>query len=117
MPRRKEKPLGIVPPNQNAHLLGIRDRSIVLGLAPKLLEQEARRGLHALALNLPQTDLIDDRGRQHGIVLGHHLRMRVRLQVRNDLRRRDAHGHRAADRVARQLASDQVRKSHLQVAE
>lgn len=63
MLRDKETSLRIAPPHQHANLTSIPDTALVFGQRRKVLEEKARRRLHTLILNLPETNLIDDCGR------------------------------------------------------
>ncbi|KUI53515.1 hypothetical protein VP1G_10601 [Cytospora mali] len=121
VPAREEHLLLLVPPDQHADLLGVRRQGVVLGLGVEVLEQEALGRLHPLVLQLPEADLVDHGGRQHGLLvrLGDavHLLVRVRRQVRHDLVRRDAVADGLPDRVARQAARHHAREPVAQVAE
>jgi len=103
----EKAPLRIAPPHQHANLIGIPHAALILGHAREVLEQEARRGLHALVLDLPQADLVDDGGRQDRQLLAH-LRVGVRGQVADDLVGGDAVLDGAADGVAGDAARDHV---------
>lgn len=98
MLRDKEAPFRIAPPHQHANLIRIPDAALILSQRREILEQESCCRLHALVLDLPETDLIDDRGWEYGR-LAPQLRVRVRRQVRNYLVGRDAVLDGSADRV------------------
>lgn len=59
----EEAPLCIALPDQNAEALRVRKQVLVLGLGRKLLQEESWRRLHAVALYLPEPDLVYDGGR------------------------------------------------------
>lgn len=104
MPGDKKHAAGLILPDQDANLLGVLARSLELGRRHEFLEQEACCRLHALALDLPEPDLVDDGGRQNWIVLEPHLRVRVRGEEADDLFARDAHADGTPDRFACDLA-------------
>lgn len=107
MLRDKETPLRITLPHQHANLTRIPNAALILRQRRKVLKQKARRRLHALVLDLPQADLIYDRGREDGR-LASQLRVGVRRQVRYYLVGRDAVLDGAADGVASDAARDHV---------
>ncbi|KAA8577011.1 hypothetical protein EYC84_007027 [Monilinia fructicola] len=120
--RDEEHPLGIVFPHQDAHLLGVSRTRLVLLLALEVLEEEAGHGLHALVFQLPETDLVDDRGGQDGTAVGgrrglDELGVRVRGEVADDLVRGDAVGDGEADRLARDAAADHVGVAAVELGE
>lgn len=107
MPRNKKHPARIALPNQHSNLLRVPTRPLILRRTHKILEQKPRRSLHALALNLPQPDLINNRGRQDRVVFAH-LRVCVGVEVGDDLVACDAHADGAADGLAGDFARDHV---------
>ncbi len=116
MPRHEEAPLGVALPDQHANLIRIPHDALVLGQGGEVLEEEARRRLHPLVLDLPQADLIHDRGRQDRQRLAH-LRVRVGLQVADDLVGGDAVLDGAADAVARDAPGDHVGEARGELGE
>ena len=64
--RHKEHPPPLVPPRQHADLLRIPCHTLKLGLASEVFQQEPRRGLHAVSLQLPQVDLVQHGGGEDG---------------------------------------------------
>ncbi|RAL63352.1 hypothetical protein DID88_003776 [Monilinia fructigena] len=112
-PRDEKHPLGIIFPNQDAHLLGILGTAFVLLLALEILEEKAGHGFHALVFELPEADLVDDgRGEDGAAVRGggglDELGVRVRGEVGDDLVRGDAVGDGGADGVTGDAAADHV---------
>lgn len=113
----EEHATGLILPDQDANLLSVLAGSLELGRRHEFLEQEARRRLHTLALNLPEPDLIDNGGRQDGVILEPHLRVRVRGEEADYLFARDAHADGASDRFTRDLARDHVRVTSREAGE
>ena len=107
MPRDEKLPLPLMLPHQNANLLRIPTGGLELRLREEILEQEPDRRLHAIPLQLPQADLVDDRGRKRGLLLGH-LRVGVGGEVADDLVARDAHADGSPDGFARYFSRDHV---------
>lgn len=108
--------LRIAAPHEDADLVGIAHAAVVLGHGSEVLEQEARGGLHALVLDLPEADLVDDcRGQDGGLLA--QLRVGVGGQVRDDLVRGDAVLDGAADGVAGDAAGDHVRVARGELGE
>ena len=116
MSGNEKHPPRLILPHQHPNLLGIPTRGLILGRTDEILEQEPHRRFHALALDLPQSDLIDHRRRQDRVVLPH-LRVRVRGQETDDLIARDAHAHGATDGLARDFAGDHVGVAGREAAE
>ena len=114
--RDEELALRLLLPDQDANLLGVPTGGLELGLGVEVLEQEADGGLHAVAFELPKADLVDDRGREDGLVLGH-LRVGVGGEVADDLVARDAHADGAPDRLPRHFAGDHVRVARHEAGE
>ena len=76
----KKHALPVVLPDKDADLVGVFSRRLVLGLGLEVLEQEAWRRGHAVALKLPQVDLVNDRCGQDGRRSGGRRRRGVRVQ-------------------------------------
>lgn len=104
----EEHALRIILPRQYPNVPRIPARSLVLGRGREVLEQETHGGFHSLAFDLPQADLVDDRGRENGFRLAH-LRVGVRVEEVDDLVACDAHADGAADGFACHFAGDHVR--------
>ncbi|KAJ2978354.1 hypothetical protein NUW58_g7523 [Xylaria curta] len=102
----KNMPLAVVAPDDDADVVGEVADLVVLLVVVEVLEEEARGGEHALRVELPEADLVDDDGGQHGLLRrggdAVHLLVRVRRQVRDDLVRGDPHVHGPPDRGPRQ---------------
>nr|POF04280.1 hypothetical protein CFP56_22035 [Quercus suber] len=106
---------------ENAEGLGVGDSLEVLVLAAEVLDEKAGRGVHAVALALPQADLVDDGGRQDrraglGVVRAQD-RVRVRDEVADDLIGANARADGAQRRLLRQACRDEVRVARLQRGE
>lgn len=108
MPGDKKHAASLILPDQDADFLSVLARSFELGRRHEFLEQKASRCLHALALDLPEPNLVDDGSRQDGVVLEPHLRVRVCGEEADDLFACDPHADGAPDRFARDLARDHV---------
>ena len=109
-PGHEKAQLGIALPHQHAQRVSVLARVLVLGRRLELFHQESRHGPHPVALDLPEPDLIDDRRREHWIILLH-LRVGVRGQVADDLVARDPRRDGVLDRLLRQLARHHVGKA------
>lgn len=120
MPACEEELLGVALPHQHPNLLGIPREALILVSRIELLEEEALVRLHALILELPQPDLVDDGRRQHGFVVeggdAVHLLVGVGREVADDLVRGDAVGDGGADGPAREAAGDHAGEAVAQVA-
>lgn len=116
MPRHEKRSPRIILPHQHPNLLCIPTRRLILGRTHKVLEQESHRGFHALTLDLPKSDLVDDCRWQDRVVLLH-LRVRVRGQKTDDLIARDTHAHRAADGLPRDFAGHHIGVTSRKTAE
>lgn len=118
---RKEHARLVVAPYQHANLVREAARVLVLLGVVKVAKQEPARRLHALILQLPQADLVDDGGRQHRLVGERrgavHLLVRVRGEVRDDLVGRDAELDGLPDRRARDAAGHHVGEAHVELGE
>lgn len=74
----------VVAPFEHTQLLGIACCILVIPRTREVSEQEAGSSLHALAFDLPESDLVDDGGGEDvGGFL--HLRVRVNSEVVDDL--------------------------------
>lgn len=111
----------VVAPHQDANLVGEAPRVVVLLGVIKVAKEEAAGRLHALVLELPEADLVDDGGGQDGLVAegggAVHLLVGVGGEVGDDLVGGDAELDGLADRGAGDAAGDHVGEAHLQLGE
>ena len=58
----EEAALGIAPPDEDSNLISVAHNAFILLQVGKVLEEKAGSGFHALVLDLPEADLVDDSG-------------------------------------------------------
>lgn len=117
----EEHALAVVAPGDDADVVGeVADLAVLL-VVVEVAEEEAGGGEHALGVELPEADLVDDDGGQDRLA-GRggdavHLLVGVGGEVRDDLVRGDAHVDGAPDRGAREHARHEAAEAVLEVDE
>lgn len=111
----------IISPNQHTDFFRKACRVEVVFIVGEVSEQEATRRLHPLVLQLPQPDLVDDCGRQNGLV-GEgggavHLFVGVGGEVGYDLVGGDAKVNGLTDGGAGEAPGDHVWEAHVKLGE
>ena len=112
----KEHPQFIIPPHQHSIILRILHVLSVILRPRKPLHQEPWIRLHALALILPEADLIHDGRREERLRLLH-LWVGVRVEVLDDLGGCDTQLDGLADGVAGDFSGDEVGEAGAEAGE